>query len=560
MPELPKGTVTFLFTDIEGSTRLLKQLGDRYGEVLADHERLLRAAFKQAGGQEIDTQGDAFFVVFTRGRDAVAAAVAAQRALAEHPWPEGTAVSVRMGIHTGEPALGTGRYIGLGVHRAARICSAGHGGQVLLSNATRELVADDLPEDVRLRDLGEHVLKDLDRPERIFQVVIDGLPADFPSLKSIESQPAQATPFGEREAELAEAAATLVSPPLLSGRRGMFVLAALAGVVAAAVSISVFALGRGDSGGTAHFPLPPDSVGFIDPETNQLAGHISVDVQPTRVAVGQDKVWVTNAQDQTVSVIDPEARRVVRTVPLESAPRGLAVDATGAWTGQGSLLVDIEQRGAVALTRIDPISYETRTAPVVPRGNGPFDVAVGGGYVWVSHGIFAEGTVVSQIRPSTRGVVENVPLPGAEHAGVEQGALAVGAGYVWVVGGTDTVIRIDPETLVDTPITIASGSEGEAAQPIAIAVGEGAVWVANRINGTVSRIDPEDGTVDETIEVGGNPSGIAAGEGAVWVADSTGEAVHRIDPDKNEVVETIELGRRPDGIAVGDGYVWVTAY
>jgi class 3 adenylate cyclase len=171
MRDLPRGTVTFLFTDVEGSTRLLKELREGYGEVLADHQRLLRTAFEDAGGQEIDTQGDSFFVAFRRAKDAVNAAVAAQRALAAHRWPKGGAVRVRMGLHTGEPAVGDERYVGMGVHRAARIAAAAHGGQILLSNTTRGLVEDELPRDTRLVDLGEHKLKDIDLPERIFQLM-----------------------------------------------------------------------------------------------------------------------------------------------------------------------------------------------------------------------------------------------------------------------------------------------------------------------------------------------------------------------------------------------------
>ena len=177
--EVPTGTVTFLFTDIEGSTQLLKQLAGGYGEVLAEHQRILRAAFEAHGGWEVDTQGDSFFVAFRRAKDAVAAAVAAQRDLAAHPWAHGGGVRVRMGLHTGEPQVGGERYVGLGVHKAARIGAAGHGGQVLLSRTTRELVEDELPPGVTIRDLGERRLKDVDRPERLSQLVIDGLPSQF---------------------------------------------------------------------------------------------------------------------------------------------------------------------------------------------------------------------------------------------------------------------------------------------------------------------------------------------------------------------------------------------
>ena len=210
--ERPTGTVTFLFSDIEGSTRLLEQLRERYDDVLSKHAELIRSAIERFDGHEIDTQGDAFFVAFARARDAVAAAVAAQRAIAAEPWPDGVSVRVRMGIHTGEPLGGGERYVGMGVHRGARICAAGHGGQVLLSNTTRELVEDEVPDDVHLVDLGEHELKDLKRPERIFQVEIDGLPSSFPPLRT-----ATTSAFEGREGELERAAEEVAAAPGQSG-------------------------------------------------------------------------------------------------------------------------------------------------------------------------------------------------------------------------------------------------------------------------------------------------------------------------------------------------------
>ncbi len=205
--DLPTGTITLLFTDIEGSTLLLQQLGDRYESVLADCRRLLRRAFQAQHGQEVDTQGDSFFVAFARATDALSAAVESQRTLASHPWPEGAAVRVRMGLHTGEPSLTHGDFVGLDVHHAARIMSAGHGGQVLLSQTTHDLVEYDLPDDVSLRDLGEYRLKDLGRPIRLFQAVISDLPADFPPLKTLDTHPhnlpIQPTPLVGREREVA---------------------------------------------------------------------------------------------------------------------------------------------------------------------------------------------------------------------------------------------------------------------------------------------------------------------------------------------------------------------
>ncbi|MBI4259006.1 MAG: tetratricopeptide repeat protein [Actinobacteria bacterium] len=204
--ELPTGTVTFLFTDVEGSTRLLQELGPRWEGVVEEHHSLLRAAIEGSGGVTIRTEGDAFFAVFPSATGAVSAAVDAQRALARHRWPAGTAVRVRMGLHTGEGVLGGDDYVGLDVHRAARIAAAGHGGQVLLSSATRELVRDGLPDGVQAIDLGPHRLKDMPDPDRLFQVVIPGLPSAFPRLRSEDVPvvlPAELTSFVGREAEVA---------------------------------------------------------------------------------------------------------------------------------------------------------------------------------------------------------------------------------------------------------------------------------------------------------------------------------------------------------------------
>ncbi|HEU0335373.1 MAG TPA: adenylate/guanylate cyclase domain-containing protein [Gaiellaceae bacterium] len=186
---LPGGTVTFVFTDIEGSTELLKRLGDGYAGLVAEHRRIVRDEFGSRGGQEVDTQGDAFFFCFASARDAVAAAVAAQRALAETAWPGGSELRVRMSLHTGEPVVGEEGYVGIDVVRAARICAAGHGGQVLLSATTAGLVAGRLPEGVAEVDLGAHRLKDIDEPERVYQLEIDGLPARFPPLRTHGEEP-----------------------------------------------------------------------------------------------------------------------------------------------------------------------------------------------------------------------------------------------------------------------------------------------------------------------------------------------------------------------------------
>ena len=194
--ELPSGTVTFLFTDVEGSTRLLQEHGARYAELLAEHRRVLRDAFARHAGFEVDTQGDAFFVAFTRASDAVAAAEEARTALAPGP------IQVRMGVHTGEPIVTEEGYVGMDVHRAARIAASAHGGQIVLSETTRKLV-----EGIGVRDLGEHRLKDLVGGERLYQLG----EGEFPALRTLDATnlPIAATPLVGRQGEVEELVALL---------------------------------------------------------------------------------------------------------------------------------------------------------------------------------------------------------------------------------------------------------------------------------------------------------------------------------------------------------------
>jgi class 3 adenylate cyclase len=189
MTALPSGTVTFVFSDVEGSTALLKRLGDRYTEVISEHRRIVRETFGAHDGVEIDTQGDSFFYAFARARDAVAAAVDAQRAHAEQAWPDGEQVRVRMGLHTGEPAVGAEGYLGVDVVRAARLAATGRGGSVLLSETTRALLGSSLPDGVSVHALGERHLKDIDEPERIFELAIEGV--EQPEPPDVSADPAE---------------------------------------------------------------------------------------------------------------------------------------------------------------------------------------------------------------------------------------------------------------------------------------------------------------------------------------------------------------------------------
>jgi predicted ATPase/class 3 adenylate cyclase len=220
MTDLPTGTVTFLFTDIEGSTGLLQALGDRYAQALDEHAAIVRRAVADGGGVEVSTHGDAFFVVFRSPAGAVRAAIAAQRGLAAHDWSPAPAVRVRMGVHTGEGIPGGDDYVGLDVHRAARIADAAHGGQVLLSEAARGLVRHALPAGASLRDLGVHRLRGIADPERLHELVIEGLASDFPAPRTLDARPSnlplQLTSFVGREEEIAEVGRLLDQTRLLT--------------------------------------------------------------------------------------------------------------------------------------------------------------------------------------------------------------------------------------------------------------------------------------------------------------------------------------------------------
>ena len=216
MPELPQGTVTFAFTDIEGSTSLLKALGDEYAVVLSEHRQIVREVFGSHGGVEIDTQGDAFFYAFGRARDAVAAAARVQQAHATHAWPQGASVLVRIGLHTGEPTFTTEGYVGLDVVHAARLCGACRGGQVLLSQVTKALAGSNLPDGVEVYPVGERELKDMDEPEVVYELGIVGVTPKTPTAATAAT--ASAAPMAEPADAVMEASPSTVETAPTQGR------------------------------------------------------------------------------------------------------------------------------------------------------------------------------------------------------------------------------------------------------------------------------------------------------------------------------------------------------
>jgi YVTN family beta-propeller protein len=504
----PTGTVTMLFTDIEGSTRLLKQLGKDYGALLDDHRRLLREAFAAHEGREMDTQGDAFFVAFSRAANAALAAADGQRALAAHAWPEGAECRVRMGLHTGEPNVGQEGYHGLGLHRGARIMAAGHGGQILLSNATRELIHDDLPRGITLRDLGLQQLKDIDRPEHLYQLVVEGLPADFPPLKTAQAPP----PRKRRRRTLAAAAAVVV-------------------VLGAGVGAFLSTRGGGNEA-TAGTTVSADAVGILDPSSGRLKGDIPVGASPSAIAAGAGSLWVANNDAHTVSRVDPGRGVMIDTIPVGNGPAGIAF-------GGGALWVTNSLDGTV--TQIDP---DTNTPlPPIRVGSAPTGIAVDSRYVWVAN---SNDSTVTRIDLRTGKPLAPIAVPGGADG------VAIGFGSVWVTSqGAGTVTRIDERTgALVQPIQSGGGAD-------AVTTGLGSVWVANDLEGTVTRIDPATNTVTAVIHVGEGPNAVAVADGSVWVSNELDGTLSRIDPARNVAAPALTTGNRPEGIVPADGRLFV---
>jgi YVTN family beta-propeller protein len=509
--------VTFLFTDIEGSTRLVKELRGGYPAVLADHRDLLRAAFAAHDGYEVDTQGDSFFVAFASARDALLAAVEGQLALGSHEWPAGVEIKVRMGLHTGQAVASDGRYTGLAVHRAARIGAAGHGGQILVSQATQTLLEDE-EEDlhISLRDLGEQRLKDLDRPVRLYQAAADGLPHTFPPVRG--------------DAHLAQAAETALRRPWW---RRPAVLAAAAAVLMAVVA-SALLLGRGSEHGLSG--VDANNVGIIDPSSNTIVGEAPVGIRPGPVAAGEGFVWVGNLDDRTITKIDAVQRASAGTITLgDRTPTGLAAGLGAVWVAHGLL---------GAISRVDPqFNRVTDTVPLASPASRIGSTAVGEGWVWAAFG----DSTLARVDP-----VDVKPLSSTV-GGQQPSAIVVGNGSIWVADvGDSTVKRFHPTTFEEGAVR----RYGVGSRPLGIAFGEGAIWVANASDDSVTRIDPFTGS-SRTISVGQGPTAVAVGSGAVWVSNTADSTVSRIDPALNEVVETIEIGNAPYGLAVSGDLVWV---
>ena len=418
---------------------------------------------------------------------------------------------VRMGLHTGEPAANEDRYVGLGVHRAARIGAVANGGQVLLSSPTRELVEDEVG-GVTVRDLGAYRLKDFDRPERLYQLDIEGLQTDFPPVR-----------------------AEKVAAPR-PGRRRVILGAALAAVVAVAVVLPLLVLtGGGSEGSAAAAPLGANAVAAVDSASSAISGSATLQAAPTAIAYGQGSIWVAISGQDSVSRIDPSTTTVRQTIPVGNGPSAVAV-------GGGFVWVANSLDGTVS--QIDPQTNGGQVVNKISVGNGPTGVAYGLGAVWVANSFDRS---VQRLDPLT----DKPGKPIAVDAGAD--AIAVGNGAVWVTAKAAGVLsRLDPRSGEVTPINVGN-------DPAAVAVGTGAVWVANSADANVWRIDPGTNRVLGTITVGEGPSGVATTPGGkvVWVSNALSGTLSKVDPALGKVVGSIDVGDQPEGVAIAAGSAYV---
>jgi class 3 adenylate cyclase/DNA-binding beta-propeller fold protein YncE len=520
-------TATFLFTDIEGSTLLLKQFRDRYPDLLDEHQGLLREAFADHGGEVVDTQGDAFFVAFRRAKDAVLAAADAQRALAVHDWPDGGELRVRMGIHTGEARLAENRYVGLSVHRAARICAGGYGGQVLVSQTTVNVLEDEeesLP-GIALRDLGPQRLKDFERPVRVHQLDIEDLPRAFPPL---------ATRIG----------------PLPTRKR--LLAAAIAAALIVAAAATAFLAERG--GGTP--TVVARSLVRIDPATNEVTDVLKIEDEPDLVLATPGYLWVAHhvfrrpnaaVRRSLLSRVDMRTHQVTLVGGL--APCGLTADPSGdVWVASCTATVGHVE---TTIVRVDADTLEFEDFVRAPsilrlafRG-----LAYGGGALWIG-----DPDEYSHARQNVTRIDLDTRRGRSIRVGSRPADLAWAGGYLWVpnyYGSSVSRIR---------GATNSVESLQDVRGPFPIAITTDAVWVGHSSGQRISRIDREAFRYDGAVILGVKRQSaifwVAAGEGSVWATTPADSALWRIDPTTNQT-RRIALRYRPTGVAVGGGAVWV---
>jgi class 3 adenylate cyclase len=531
------GTVTFLFTDIEGSTELLKRLGrDEYDGVLAQHARILRAAVASAGGRVVDTQGDALFCVFPTAREAVLASIEAQRGLTGHDWPDGVSVRVRMGVHSGEPKTGEQGYVGIGVHRAARIGAAAHGGQVLLSDTARALAADDLPAGVSLRDLGAHRLKDIDEPVRLYQVVAAGLQERFPAPRTADRG---------------------------RGRRTRVMLVAVGVVIAAGVAAAVL-LTTG-SASAKPVKLEANSLAVLDPRTGRPVGDVPLGFAPTNVVAGGDDIWVLNGDARTAVAIDPKRLRVAQTIGTDGDADSQYATGANEWVAIPGGVDELNSDGKEDVTLWPP----SRGTSVLNAGSGEAcqpSVTGDGKTVWV-----AEGRHFAAIDAASGNVLRKLTLPdvtGLRPGSVCYGLIGSSQGLLATRSADLSFGQLDPRSASYTPLVSNIGlnvAGSDVSGNITGTAGFGSLWLSGssqniktlKTVGVLSQLDLVSGqTTSQTQlptigEVASDPTT------GIWALEPATEAIAQVDPNTGQIQRTISLHHFAYAVSAGHGRIWV---
>ena len=414
---LLRGTFTFLFSDIEGSTTLEDAIGrDRYGELRERQRAIMREAWQAHGGIEQGTEGDSFFVVFLEAWNAVEAAVAAQRDVAAEPWPDDAFIRVRMGINTGGAEKSGESYVGLGINRAARIGAVAHGGQILASGVTRDLLVDHPIEGVQLRDLGEHRLKDLSAPVRIVEIVADGLPAEFPPLRTLDARPnnlpTQLTTFIGRDAELDEVAGLLATTRLLT-------LTGPGGTGKTRLSLQLAARAADDfPDGIFFVPLEP----IRDPMlvAPRIAGALGVAEGTARPIAETLADWL---RDKRLLLVLDNFEQVVAAAPLVADLMRAAPDIKAIVTSRAALHISGEQEYPVPGLPVPPDPSQLSAMDRLNQGGEtrPIDPIALGQYAAVR--LFIERAV--SVRPGFSVTNENAPAVAAISARLHGMPLAI---------------------------------------------------------------------------------------------------------------------------------------
>ena len=487
-----------LFSDIVGSTRLARALGEEWPAVLATHRAHMRAAIVEAGGTINGTEGDSFLATFADANAAAQAAAVAQRATRTHDWPEAAgSFAVRMGIHLGIARHTDGHLVGIEIHRAVRIAAASHGGQVLVSDAARSA----LDGEHECEDVGAHPLRDVDDPEPLFHLRVDERHAsDFPP-------PRVDAPEGLRRRDVIA---------------GAVAMSAIGGLVVALVA------SRDDG-----VPPGPNTAVAVDPLSLDVVRRVRIGDSPVGVAVVAGGAWVINGNDETLSLVDSARGEVVRTIAVPGTPSDIAVDRGTLWL--------VTRRPE--LVRIDPVSARVaeRVPLTRPRGLAPAEafppgwVAAADGEVWASDGAWMWRVGSGRPRP-----IERHPAPA-------RGPLAIGEA-LWV----GSAVELDRRTMrVRRRLGLGSA-------PQDVATGHGAVWIADGARRSIIHLEPRTGRSTRVAGVGGVPSGVAVDDRAVWVSVQSGH-VTRLDPRTGAATGRAEVGGTPRGVASGEGLVWVVA-